>query len=96
LVISDTKIGRIISLSYLLEPKVQFQLKPKCHTCQLDFTANLSFNSGISTNYSDIFVYKPSDDMLNNFNQIQNYTTKLVYEPARLWKLSQDKSISLN
>ncbi|MBE9018224.1 glycosyltransferase family 39 protein [Chroococcidiopsidales cyanobacterium LEGE 13417] len=96
LVISDTKIGRIISLSYLLEPKVQFQLKPKCHTCQLDFTSNLSFDAGISTNYSDIFAYKPSDDMLNNFNQIQNYTTKLVYEPARLWKLSQDKSISLN
>ncbi|MBD2304973.1 glycosyltransferase family 39 protein [Chroococcidiopsis sp. FACHB-1243] len=96
LVISDTKIGRIISLSYLLEPKVQFQLNPKCHTCQLDFTSNLSFDSEISTNYSDIFAYKPSEEMLNKFNQIQNCTTKLVYEPARLWRLSQDQSISLN
>ncbi|MDV2996265.1 MAG: hypothetical protein N4J56_005919 [Chroococcidiopsis sp. SAG 2025] len=94
--ISDTKIGRIISLSYLLEPKVQFQLKPKCHTCQLDSTSNLSFDSKFSASYSNIFLYKPSDEMLDKFNQIQNYTTKLVYEPARLWRLSQNKSTSLN
>jgi len=94
--ISDTKIGRIISLSYLLEPKIQFQLQPKCHTCQLDFTPNISLESEIPTGYGDIFLYKPSDEMLNEFKQMQNYTTQMVYKPARLWRLSQDKSISIN
>ncbi|HEY9651173.1 MAG TPA: glycosyltransferase family 39 protein, partial [Coleofasciculaceae cyanobacterium] len=34
-VISDTKVGRVISLSYLLAPKVRLKLMPTCHTCRL-------------------------------------------------------------
>ena len=96
LLISDTKIGRIISLSYLLEPKIQFQLKPKCHTCQVNFRSNSFLESEIPTGYSDIFLYKPSDEMLGDFQQMQNYTTEMVYEPARLWRLRQNRSISIN
>ena len=95
LLVSDTKIGRIISLSYLLEPKVQFQLQPKCHTCQVDFTSNRFLESDLLAGYSDIFLYKPSDEMLNEFQQMQNSKVEIVYKPARLWRLSQ-KSISIN
>lgn len=87
LLVSDTKIGRVISLSYLLEPKVQFLLKPKCHTCQLDFSSKLSFESEMFDNYSTIFLYKPSDEMLNEFNQ-QNYFMETIYKPARLWMVN--------
>lgn len=86
--ISDTKVGRVISLSYLLEPKVQFQLKPKCHTCQLDSASEVTFSRfELPTSYSNIFLYKPSDEMLDEFKQRQNSTIELVDEPARLWKL---------
>jgi hypothetical protein len=39
------------------------------------------------TGYSNIFLYKPSDKMLGEFKRKHNYTTELVYAPARLWKL---------
>jgi uncharacterized membrane protein len=86
--ISDTKVGRVISLSYLLESKVQFQLKPKCHTCQINFSSTKpSFE--LPTGDSTLFLYKPSDEMLNQSQQMQDYTTEVAYQPARLWQLSK-------
>lgn len=86
---NDTKVGRVISLSYLLSSKVYFQLKPKCHTCHLAASEVTFSRFELPAGYSDIFLYKPSDEMLNEFKKRKNYTAKLVYESARLWELKR-------
>jgi uncharacterized membrane protein len=87
LLISDTKVGRIVSLSYLLEPKVKFQLQPQCHTCQIKSASAPVAKSHVPNDYSEIFLYRPSSEMLDNFKQMRKSQLELTYEPASLWRL---------
>lgn len=85
--ISDTKVGRVISLSYLLAPKVRLKLMPTCHTCRL---VSLSVTSSellnIPVGFSDVFLYRPSENLLTTI-QSQGYKVEPIYLPGYLWKL---------
>ena len=75
--ISDFKAGNIISLSYLLEPKVKFQSisDPKIQK--------------IADDFSDVFVHYPKEDFQRMLEQKYNAKVEMVENPynAPLWKL---------
>ncbi|KST68063.1 hypothetical protein BC008_33085 [Mastigocoleus testarum BC008] len=74
---SDFKAGNIISLSYLLEPKVKFQsiTDPKVQK--------------IADGFSDIFLHYPREDFQRILEQQHNAKVEMVKNPhnAPLWKL---------
>ncbi len=80
--LSDFKAGNIISLSYLLEPKVKFQsiTNPKVQ----------KIADGFSDNFSDIFVHYPREDFQRVLEQKYDVKVEKVENPdnAPLWKLN--------
>lgn len=81
LLLSDDEPGDVLSLSYLLEPKVRLQLvvKPKV--------------LNISEGFSDLFLYKPSEELLYILEKKQNYKIKPTQELGsfqdKLWRLEK-------
>jgi uncharacterized membrane protein len=61
LLVSDSSIERVLSLSYLLQPKVQFQLVVKPNVPR------------ISNQFKNIFLYQPSIGLRNKLERRQNY-----------------------
>ena len=71
----------IISLSYSLDPKVRLQL------IYDEFRIPM-----ISSNFNNIFLYNPSDELRERIETEQNLKTELVHEGKRrsLWKLNEN------
>ncbi len=65
---------RLMSLSYLVAPKVKFQLVE---------SANLQIPSG----FSDTFLFRPSNDLRRQLEQKQNFRIRAIYELGYLWRL---------
>ena len=71
----------IISLSYSLDPKVRLQL------IYDEFKIPM-----ISSNFNNIFLYNPSDELREKIEIEQNLKTELIHEGKRrlLWKLNEN------
>lgn len=93
LVISDSEIGDVISLNYLLKPEVQLLLHPSCYACQNNAQINIdSLISALPKNFNNIFLFKarPEGKWLNKLKQEDRYPKKLVFSRnygSYLWKL---------
>ena len=85
-VLNDNDGRSIISLSYLLDPKVKLQL-----------IHNPLDPPNIPNNFSDIFLYNTSDEIKNKIDQEQNLKPELFYQGKRrsLWKISSH-DLSMN
>lgn len=86
LVISDDlAVGRLLSLSYLLDDKVVFQLVKKGESVN------------VATGYSDVFLYNPSPGLRAKLKQEQNYQIAPVEEigkfQEKLWRVEKDGKI---
>ena len=71
--------GNVVSLSYLLDSKVQLQLVN-------------NFNiPHVPDGFSDMFVFNPSDKLRDGLEKDQNYKLEPVYENGRyhLWRLEK-------
>jgi uncharacterized membrane protein len=70
----------IISLSYLLEPKVKLQL-----------VYDESNIPQVAQGFSDIFLVNPSDELKERLEKEQNFNIEPVYQGKRrsLWKLEK-------
>lgn len=83
LVISDSEPEYLLSLSYLLDSKVQFQLVviPKVPI--------------ISNNFSNLFLYRPTKKLRQVLEEEQNYNITPVSEltmfQSKLWRLEKIK-----
>lgn len=75
LLISDPgiNIGYIISLSYLLEPKVQLRLLTEPNLPQ------------IPNNFQNVFLYRPSESLRHQLEK--KYRVEPVYAHSNIWKL---------
>lgn len=71
--------GKILSLSYLLKPQVQFQLVVKPNLVK------------IPEGFSDVFLYRATKSLLFELEQVQNYKIQPIYKPGDvwLWRLEQ-------
>lgn len=79
---SGINYGNVFSLSYLLEPKVQFQL-----------VKDRSIPN-IPDEFTDIFLLNPSDTWRKQIEKTYNYKTFLVYGDKNylLWKIENPRS----
>ncbi|MEH2211891.1 glycosyltransferase family 39 protein [Nostoc sp.] len=79
---SGINYGNVFSLSYLLQPKVQFQL-----------VKNRSIPT-IPDEFTDIFLLNPSDTWRKQIEKIYNYKTFVVYGDKNylLWKIENPRS----
>jgi len=69
LLISDARLTQILPLSYKLEPKVSLMLLTETNTV-----------SQFPHNFSDVFVYNPSEQLLTKLKHTQATPIKLIYE----------------
>ncbi|MDZ8092125.1 MAG: glycosyltransferase family 39 protein [Nostoc sp. DedQUE05] len=78
---SGINYGNVFSLSYLLQPKVQFQL-----------VRNLSIPN-IPDEFTDIFLLNPSDTWRKQIETNYNYKTFVVYRDKNylLWKIENPR-----
>ncbi|OYD95662.1 hypothetical protein CDG76_12040 [Nostoc sp. 'Peltigera membranacea cyanobiont' 210A] len=79
---SGINYGNVFSLSYLLEPKVQFQL-----------VKDRSIPN-IPDEFTDIFLLNPSDTWRKQIEKTYNYKTVVVYGDKNylLWKIENPRS----
>jgi uncharacterized membrane protein len=76
-------VGNLMSLSYLLDPKVKFQLVIEPNIPK------------IPNGFSDIFLLMPSKSLRSGLDKDQNYKINLVLDNqvVSLWKLVKPKSV---
>lgn len=78
LVISGAeKASRLTSLSYMLEPQVQFLL------------VNGQNIPKIPDSFSDVFLFRPSTELQSELKKEQKYRLQVVYELGHLWRLQK-------
>ncbi|MBD2103161.1 glycosyltransferase family 39 protein [Leptolyngbya sp. FACHB-261] len=86
LILSDARMGQLLSLSYLLDPHVRLRLQPTCHTCTLESRQlQPDLLDGLDT-FSSVFLYQPSKLMRSQLTE-QNYQLKPVAKLKDLWQL---------
>ncbi len=79
LVISDSTIGRLLSVSTYLKPQVQLHLEVKCYSCNID--SQLVTKIGkykIPDGMSDLFLLNPSPEMQDKFQKEAQYNLEIV------------------
>jgi uncharacterized membrane protein len=78
LLISDSSIGNVLSLSYLLDPKVQLQLMVQPTIPK------------INKSYSDVFFFNPFNFSKPLRSELQKeYKIELVHKRGKLWRLEK-------
>lgn len=78
LLISDTDVGHLLSLSHSLKPTVQILLRPRCYTCQIQSSS--IFGVQLPTvekfdRFSDVFLfrYRSDTEFLQELLKQKNY-----------------------
>lgn len=96
LLISDSAVGDVLSLSHSLNPSVQILLQPRCATCPIQpsstFRVYLPAVEELNS-FSDVFLYRyyPSEEWLKELAKQQNYKFEpLVFGFA---KWSKDRPV---
>lgn len=88
LLISNVRTNFIISLSYMLEAKVQLVIAPICRNCTLNIQEKDKLSiPKVSHGFSDLFLFKnyPSESWKNELETQQNYKVELLFEGDVLW-----------
>jgi uncharacterized membrane protein len=90
LLISDSSIGFVVSLSYLLDSKLQLILFPEIRKTKTSIPS-------ISKEYSDVFLFDspyhfrvgliPENSLRYQLEKEQKYKIKPVYEEGGLWQI---------
>lgn len=94
LVISDTHIADLLSMSHLLDPKVRLLIAPRCYTCNINYRADTElYLPKITDDFSDVFFFSTSSSELwmEEVKKQKAERIELVvhsYESS-LWKLKQ-------
>lgn len=94
LLVSNTPTNIVLSLSYMLEPKVRLQVVPLCGNCTLNLQANEQLDiPQMSNDFSDIFLLKiyPSESWKNALEAQQKYKVELVFQGNDLWLWSLEE-----
>lgn len=65
--------GKILSLSYLLEPQVHFLLVVQPNLVK------------IPEGFSDVFLYRATESLLFELEKVQNYHIQPIYKPGDVW-----------
>jgi uncharacterized membrane protein len=93
LLVSDAESADLLSLSYLLNPKVRLLVKPKCYTCDLTSPSEAKPNlPNIPNGFSDVFFFnRNSYEWLGRFQKEPTYKVEPVfqYQETSLWKLKK-------
>ncbi|MEL7036314.1 MAG: glycosyltransferase family 39 protein [Cyanobacteria bacterium J06592_8] len=76
LVISDSEPGRILPFSHQLKPNVYLQLVVQ---------SNIPFIP--EQNFSDIFLYRPSEVLIEGIEEIYDANLEKVYKKGWLWRV---------
>lgn len=65
LVISDTYIADILSMSHLLDPKVRLLIEPRCYTCRINSSSETElYFPKVPGTFSDLFLFSTSSSEL--------------------------------
>ena len=95
LLVSNVPTNFIISLSYMLEPKVQLQTVPICGNCTLNLQEKKQLNiPKIAKGFSDIYLFKayPPESWKNELETQQDYKVELVFQGDVLWLWRLEKN----
>ena len=95
LLISNVPTNFIISLSYMLDPKVELQIVPICGNCTLNLEEREQLKiPKIGKDFSDIFLFKsyPSDSWKKELETQQDYKVELMFKGDVLWLWRLEKS----
>jgi uncharacterized membrane protein len=87
LIVSDGSMGMILGLSRQLDPQVQLQLKPYCHTCVVTPTAVWQKRLLPIPDGFDVFLFDPSAKLISEVKNYPGY--QLNFVGVDLWRLSQ-------
>ncbi len=92
LLISDSEIGYVVSLSYLLDAKVRLMLFPQVRETESNIP-------NLAEGFSDVFLFDspyhfkvlqtPSSQLRYELAKEQNYKIKPVYEEGGLWRIEK-------
>jgi hypothetical protein len=98
LIVSDANIAFLMPLSYRLEPQVKLLIQPQCYTScyrtyrnRRDSAVKKIKVPTIPSDFSDVFLYKPSEVLRAGIEQKQNYKIEAVAGDAgvNLWKITK-------
>ena len=95
LLVSNAQTYYIISLSYMLEPKVQLQIVPRCNNCTLNLQESKQLSiPKIAEGFSDIYLFKayPPESWKNELETQQDYKVELVFQGDVLWLWRLEKN----
>ena len=107
LLISDIDVPHLISLSYLIDPKVRFMIEANCSTCTVNSPSmKRQLVSNIRQGFSDVFLLLgPTSDkkLIQQVKTIPTDQKTLLYQDfgSQLWKITptlisiqSDKTVS--
>ena len=88
IIISDADAANVLSLSYLLEPKVQLKIQSSCYTScrQNSPQAAATKLTNIPDGFTDVFLYKPSESLQSGLSN--EYSIEPIPHTSNtLWQL---------
>jgi len=89
LIVSDGSMGMILGLSHELNPQVQLQLKPYCHTCIVTPSAVSQKRLFPVPDGFDVFLFDPSAKLIQEVKAYPSYKIDLV--GVDIWRLQIKK-----
>ena len=87
LIITDTKTGRILSLSHMIAPTVRIEAQPFCRTCRASSLHMRKNLLDVSQGYSVMFLLSPFKKLRARLEK--KYKIESVYVKGELWRLKQ-------
>ena len=88
ILVSNAPTNFIISLSYMLEPRVQLQIAPICNNCTLNLQEREQLNiPPIPNGFSNVFLFQayPPELWKDELQTQQDYKVELVFKGDVLW-----------
>ena len=95
LVINNARIPYLISLSYMLEPKVRILPEPYCSNCTINPEQKHRLNiPPIPEGFSDVFLLNafPSESWRNELEKQQDYKAELLFQGNVSWLFRLEKN----
>lgn len=90
IIMSDAEAGNVLSLSYLLEPKVQLKVQSSCYTsCRKNSPqAAATKLTNIPDGFTDVFLYKSSESLQSRLSNEYNIEP-IPHTNNTLWQLKK-------
>jgi uncharacterized membrane protein len=90
IIISDGEVGDLLSLSYLLEPRVSLKVQSICYTsCSKDSPQTATTKlTNIPNGFTDVFLYKPSEFLRSKLS-IEYNIKHIPHKSNTVWLLEK-------